>query len=204
MSAINAAGRRRIACTLILWPAVLVSTGDCGAALRRQPSDLYTVTTIMMSAPGKQTLIACQAMPLPFPPIGCGGVEVRGVDAFQLPGTRRYSNGTVQTAIFRLVGRWDGSALILTEPPQAAQQESGAPSHEALHPAAEPTQRALAAQQRVLADSDDLRRLGIQIMELGIDGDRLTFLVPVADQHTIQTLQQRYGPVEVTSWLQRV
>lgn len=123
----------------MLWRTVMVATGDCGAVLRRPPSDLYTVTTNMMSAPGKQTLIACHVTPLPLPPIGCGGVEVRGVDALRLPGTRRYFNGTVQTARFHLVGRWDGSALILNEPPQSAQQESGAPSHEPIHSAAEAT-----------------------------------------------------------------
>ena len=41
-------------------------------------------------------------------------------------------------------------------------------------------------------------------MELSTDGDRVTFLVPVADQHTIQTLQQRYGRVDVSIWLQPV
>lgn len=194
----------RIACTLTLCTAAFVTTSDCGAAPRRQRSDLYTVTSVMMSAPGKQTLIACHAAPLPYPPIGCGGVEVRGIDALQLPGTRRYPNGTVETARFRLIGRWDGSALIVTEPPQAPQPEPGTPPRKPTYITAEATQRALAAQQRVLADWDQLRRQGIQIMELGIDGDRVTFLVPVADQHTIQTLQQRYGPVEVTGWLQPV
>lgn len=56
----------------------------------------------------------------------------------------------------------------------------------------------------MLADWEDLRRLGIPIMELSTDGDRVTFLVPVADQHTIQTLQQRYGLVDVSIWLQPV
>jgi len=185
--------------------AMLLLAGSCGASpLRRQLSGLYTVTTVMMTAPGKQTLIACHLMPLPMPPIGCGGVEVRGVDALRLPGTRRYPNGTVETATFRLVGRWDGSALVLTEPPMAAQSRSGAPRTEPSHFPAEATKRALAAQQRVLADSDELRRLGIQIMELSTDGDSVTFLVPVADRHTIQILRQRYGPVEVTGWLQPV
>ena len=182
---------------------MLFLAGACGASpLRRQPSGLYTVTTVMMIAPGKDTLIACHLMPLPLPPIGCGGVEVRGVDALRLPGTRRYPNGTVETATFRLMGRWDGSALVLTEPPMAAQSHSGAPRTEPSHLPAEATKRALAAQQRVLADSDELRRLGIQIMELGVDGDSVTFLVPVADSRTLQTLQQRYGPAEVTGWLQ--
>src|SRR5262249_26303463 len=82
------------------------------------------------------------------------------------------------------------------EPPMAAQSQPGPPRTEPSHLPAEATKRALAAQQRVLADSDELRRLGIQIMELSTDGDSVTFLVPVADRRTIQILQQRYGPVE--------
>ena len=194
-----------IVCATAMGIAVLLLAGACGAGpLRRQPSGLYTVTTGMMIAPGKDTLIACHIMPLPWPPIGCGGVEVRGVDALRLPGTRRYPNGTVETAKFRLVGRWDGNALVLTEPPVAAQTQSGAPRTEPSHLPAEATKRALAAQQRVLAEWDELRRLGIRILEFSPDGDSVTFLVPVADRRTIQILEQRYGPVEVTGWLQPV
>lgn len=193
----------RIVSATAMGIAVLILAVGCGASLlRRQPSALYTVTTMMMIAPGKHSLIACHIMPLPLPPIGCGGVEVRGIDPFQLPGTRRFPNGTVQTATFRLVGRWDGSALVLTEPPQPPQAEPM--TQAASHPQAEATQRALAAQQRVLADWDELRRQGIQILELSTDGDSVTFLVAVADRRTIQILQQRYGPVEVTGWLQPV
>src|SRR5215467_1540158 len=79
---LNAIGWRtahpsRIPCATAMGIAMLLLAGSCGASpLRRQPSGLYTVTTVMMIAPGKQTLIACHLMPLPMPPIGCGGVEV--------------------------------------------------------------------------------------------------------------------------------
>src|SRR5262249_26303462 len=79
----------------------------------RQPSGLYTVTTVMMIAPGKQTLIACHLMPLPMPPIGCGGGEVRGGDAPPPPGAHRSPNGTAATATFPPGCGWGARALAV-------------------------------------------------------------------------------------------
>ena len=57
--------------------------------------------------------------------------------------------------------------------------------------------------QQMFADWQQLRRLGIQVMQGSTDGDSVVVLVPVADPHTLRTLKPRYGPVMVSSWLQR-
>jgi hypothetical protein len=46
--------------------------------------------------------------------------------------------------------------------------------------------------------------VGIHVLEFSTDGDSVSFLVPVADQRTVEPLEQRYGPVVVSAWLQRV
>jgi hypothetical protein len=56
----------------------------------------------------------------------------------------------------------------------------------------------------VAADWNELKRLGIHVLELSTDGDSVSFLLPVADQRTVGTLERRYGPVLVSAWLQRI
>jgi hypothetical protein len=186
------------------WALALVlavaSLLGCGWVTRLPSSDRYTVTTGLMLGPGQQPLTACRLTLLSLPPPGCGGVEVRGVRADQVPGARRLSNGAITTDPVRLVGRWDGAALNLTEAPRRATQSPTRTTHLP----AEATPRALAAQQRVAADWNELKRLGIHVLELSTDRDSVSFLLPVADQRTVGTLEQRYGPVLVSAWLQRI
>ena len=179
--------------------AAVVVVFACGGVVRLVPAELYTVTAPLMLGPGKQPLTACRFIPFSIPPPWCGGVEVRGVDVQRVPGARRLSNGATMTDSVRLVGRWDGTALNLTEPPRRATQSATSITH---FPAG-PTPRAAAALQRVVADEQELKRLGIFVMECTTDGDNVVLLVPVADQHTVRTLEQRYGPVMVSAWLQR-
>jgi hypothetical protein len=164
-------------------------------------SDRYSATGPLMIVPGKQALRVCLVIPLSLPPPGCGGVEVRGVDVWQVPGAARLSNGAVMTDPVRVVGTWDGTALSVTEPPRRATQTA---IQLPTHAQADATPRAAAALQRLVGDSKELDRLGIYVMECTTDGDDVAILVPVADGRTVRTLEQRYGPVEVQSWLQRV
>ena len=69
--------------------------------------------------------------------------------------------------------------------------------------AAPATPRALAAQQRLVADMRELHRQGVLIMQCAPDGDAISVLVPVADDQTVATLTRRYGPVLVSAWLER-
>jgi hypothetical protein len=117
----------------------------------------------------------------------------------RVPGARRLSNGVIETDTVRLVGKWDGRALNLTESPRRATPPRPAPSPVA----AEATPRAVAAGQRMAGDSPELQGLGIYILKSWTDGDAVVALVPVADQRTVTTLRQRYGPVVVNAWLQR-
>jgi len=163
--------------------------------------DRYTKTTaLMQGSPFNQPLTACRMVLLSDPPAGCGGVEVRGVaDPMRLPGARRLSNGVIQTDTVRLVGTWDGYALNLTEPPLRA-----TPPLASRRPVAAPaTPQALAAQQRLVADMRELRRQGVLVMQCAPNGDAVSALVPVADDRTVATLTQRYGPVLVSAWLER-
>jgi hypothetical protein len=180
---------------------VLALVIACGGVTRPVPTGRYRVTAPLMIVPGKQPLTACRLIPLSMPPPACDGVEVRGVDAQRVPGARRLSNGATMTDPVRIVGRWDGTALTLTEPPRpdGGQSSAGAPRR-----AADPTPRATAALQRVAADEQELRRLGVDVLECSVDGDAVVLVVPVADQRTVQTLERRYGSVHVTGWLQPV
>jgi hypothetical protein len=185
---------------VVLVSAVVVSMLGCGSVTRMVPVDRYTVTTeLMQGGPSRLPLIACHIVPLSLPPPGCGGVEVRGVDVQRVPGARRLSNGVIETDSVRLVGTWDGSTLNITELPRRATPSQPSPTR----PAAEATARATAAIQRVTADWQELKRLNIQILEYWTDGDSVAFLVPVVDQRTMATLEQRYGPVLLSAWLQR-
>jgi hypothetical protein len=85
--------------------------------------------------------MACFAIPLSYPPIGCGGIEIHGLEMERLSGITRYNNGIVETkGLFRLVGTWDGKALMLTRQPVAAsfEEATAVPRCAQPHGAAEP------------------------------------------------------------------
>lgn len=117
-----------------------------------------------------------------------------------MPGAHRLSNGAILTDSVRLVGRWDGTALNLTEPPRRATPSFTGTSHPL---PAEATPRAAGAVQRLVTDGQALKRLGILVMECSTDGDSVVILVPVADERVVRTLDERYGPVLVSAWLRR-
>ena len=56
----------------------------CGSAVAH-PSEFYTVTSIVMQKPGEAPH-ACFTVPLPEPPIGCGGPALEGADISTMPG----------------------------------------------------------------------------------------------------------------------
>jgi hypothetical protein len=172
----------------------------CGGVTRLAPSDRYTVTAELMLGPGRHPLTACHFIALSQPPPACGGVEVRGVDVQRVPGARRLSNGAVMTDAVRLFGWWDGVALNRTELPRRPTQPTSSASTQL---AAEATPRSVAAVRRMAADDRELKRLGIQVLGCWPDGDNVVVQVPVADNRTVATLEQRYGPTLVSPWLTR-
>jgi hypothetical protein len=186
---------------------LIASLGACGqVAHSPSPPPLYTVTAIVMQRPGDPPR-ACAAMPLPWPPIGCGGAVVRGLDLLTMPGVTRYPNGVLSSGTLRLVGTWDGQALTLTRSPEAASTGDSTPlpltpcTTDTVQP--EPGQFAPMV-KKVIDDEAMLKARGIQVLEFGGCGDSVTMTVVVADPATVAFLRQRYPGAQVAGWLHQV
>lgn len=164
---------------------------------------LYTVTTDVMQKPGHPPR-ACFATPLPYPPIGCGGVALNGLDMLTMPGLRRYRNGVTSTAIVRLTGTWDGGALTLTRPPEAAPPKDATQLPSCADPGRSSADPLPPEMQMVMDDEALLRANGIQVLEFGPCGDSIFIVVAVADSKTVDFLTKRYRAVEVAGWLEPV
>jgi photosystem II stability/assembly factor-like uncharacterized protein len=142
-------------------------------------------------------------MPLPEPPIGCGGVEVANVDVASVPGVVTYRNGTVGTPIVKLTGAWDGHVVRLTEQPRPA--TPGESTEAKLVPQAPPIVSKESPQQVVehlKQDTSDLQKRGIIVFAFGAAADGVDMTVAVADDKTVQYLYDHYGRVYIKGWLQ--
>ena len=195
---------RRLESTVLALAIIAVVA--CGGGGRAAVgASLYSVTSTAMQVPGSEPQ-ACFAMPLPLPPIGCGGVELRGLEMGRLPGVVRYSNGVTETRdAFQFVGTWDGQALTLMRPPSAASQDQASRIPEC---AQEPGQSAGGPMpplmQRVIDDQALLKSKGIQLLEFYPCTGSVFLGLVVADQQSIDFLTGRYGEVEIGGWLQPV
>jgi hypothetical protein len=189
--------------------AVLFMTmlGACGqTAQLKNPPALYTVTAMVMQKPGDPPR-ACSFLPLPEPPIGCGGPAVRGVDLLTMPGITRYRNGVMDAGILRLVGTWDGQALSLTRSPETATVHDATPVPLLPCPTttAQPEPGVVPPQVKQVRDDEALLKShGIQVLEFGACGDSLVMTVVVADSATVDFLIKRYPGIQVAGWLKRV
>jgi photosystem II stability/assembly factor-like uncharacterized protein len=163
----------------------------------------YTVTTSLMAAKGGP-LNACFAMPLPLPPIGCGGVEVTNVDVATIIGTTTYPNGTVATPPVTLVGTWDGRVLRLTEQPQRAKAAGTEPQPVAQAPPASSAKSTQEVLQELRSDSSKLRQRGIDLLEWGEGAGGVEVTLVVADPASVQYLYDTYGRMQISGWLQPV
>jgi len=176
-----------------------------GAACSRSASQtaifpLYAVTSIVMQKPGEPPH-ACAFMPLPYPPIGCGGPNLRGLDLITMHGATRYQNGVLATQMLHLVGTWDGHELTLTRPPHTAAMADATPMPIGQCPS-QPAQVAPPPlMQKVISDEALLKAQGIQLLEFGPCGDSLFLVITVADRDSVHFLVNRYGPVQVAGWL---
>jgi hypothetical protein len=166
-------------------------------------SQKYVVTATVLQVPG-QLPRACFAMPASYPPIGCSGVAIRGLDMSSVRGLLRYSNGVSATpGLVRLVGTWDGDALTLTQPasyapPSAASEIPGC----ALVPGQSTDDLIPPVIQRVMDDRVFLESNGIVVLEFYPCKGTVFLGIAVADQRSIDFLTNRYGHVEVGGWLQ--
>lgn len=193
------AGQTRWRLPLLIGSA-LFATG-CGAVVFAHPAHRYTITTSLLSVKGGPVR-ACHLIELSLPPAGCSGVLVKGVDIRRVPGAHAYPNGTVETPALRLVGRWDGQALTLTEPPVSAKPP--VPKIAPVQGTPAPiTPDLLDVQRRLNDDSEKLRSRGIHLLEDGFDATGLYVLLVVADPAAVDYLHQRYSAaMHIEGWLQ--
>ena len=184
-------------------PVLLVLAATCAAcgSAAAHPSGLYTVTSIVMQKPGEAPH-ACFAMPLPEPPIGCGGPALDRADMSTMPGFTKYRNGVEASGMVRLVGTWDGQKLTLTRPPEAAATTDQTQAPNCAQDGSEPQGPGLPPMmQKVADDSSNLEAHGIQVLEMYMCKKSLFMVVPVADKPSVDFLTSRYGNVKVDGWL---
>lgn len=178
---------------------VLAACMGCGYAPGSQA--LYTVTSIVMQKPG-QAPVACFGVPLPEPPIGCGGVALSGILLSGMPGYVVYRNGVMATGMVRLVGAWGGRQLTVTEPPTSAAASDATRPSQCSQDGSEAQGPDLT--REVVDDESVLKAHGIQPLQFGMCKQSLFIVVPVADPSTVSFLTARYGSVQVAGWLQPV
>jgi len=187
----------RVLLVLVVLAATCVACGKAAA----NPSELYTVTSIVMQKPGEAPH-ACFAVPLPEPPIGCGGPALDRADISTMPGFTKYRNGVEASGMVRLVGTWDSRQLTLTRPPEAAATTDQTQAPNCAQDGSEPQGPGLPPMmQGVADDSPALEVRGIQVLEMYMCKKSLFMVVPVADQATVDFLTSRYGNVKVDGWL---
>lgn len=172
----------------------LLGAGSSGPAATR-----YELSAPLLLTGG--LAFACFSDDLMDPVHACGGIEVRGVDAGQIPSAGVAPGGLPFSQPMRLVGTWDGHALTLTERPQPAAQAYGLPEPCRGDQGSPPGPDSLALQRQV---ADALRARGIEVlMSTGCDRTTVGVVVPVADDATRSWLAQHYR-VEVAGWLRRL
>jgi len=182
--------------------ATLTACGQVATVGTAPP--LYSVTATVMQKPGEAPH-ACFGTPLPYPPIGCGGPDLRGVDMLTVRGVTRYSNGVLATGALRLVGTWDGHALTLTRPPESAAATDVTRMPQcAQEPGTSSSDPIPQVMKEVMADEGLLRSHGIQLLEFYPCKNTVFLGLAVADSQSVDFLTSRYGHVEVAGWLQPV
>ena len=172
------------------------SLGVLGAGSSGPAAPRYEVSAPLLATGG--LVFACFAADPMDPVHACGGIEVRGVDASQIPGGDGYPDLPFSHAM-RLVGTWDGHALTLTEPPQPAAHAPGLPEACSPESGSPPELDSIPLQREV---SEALRTRGVEVlMSMGCDSETVGVIVPVADEATVSWLATHYRTVKVTGWL---
>jgi hypothetical protein len=167
-------------------------------AIHSSSSRLYTVTASVLYRPGMRTPHACLTFLESLPPVGCGGVSVRGYDFRHLAHVIHFAGGGWQTPEIRLAGTWDGHTLLLARPPSPASLGARAPAP----PAACAGRQAPGA--RSLATRITRAHVRVGLIELVPCGRRVWILVGVADPPTRSVLHHLFGRrLIVRGWLRR-
>jgi hypothetical protein len=171
----------------------VLAAGSSGPAAVR-----YELDAQLLATGGR--VFACFSYDLMDPATGCGGIEVKGIDISQIPdGGGDF--GLPFSHPMRLVGTWDGQALVLTESPQPAPKAMGLPEPCQPDPNSQPEPDSIQIQIEV---SDALRSRGVEVlMSTGCDRTTVGVVVPVADDTTVAWITSRYH-VNVVGWLRRL
>lgn len=182
--------------------ALLIGVSACGQAyVNWSGGTRYTVTTSLMQKPGEAPR-ACSFIPLPLPPIGCGGASVADLDLMSLPDARRYSNGVVSVGVYQLVGVWQDGELHLTEAPSTAAGSETTPQPSCAQNPVEPSPTDEPQGQKLMHDDALLKSRGIVVISFGMCRGFLFIVVAVADPATVDFMTSRYAPAKVAGWLQ--
>ena len=198
----NATGGRLIA--VLGLGLLIVGCGSVGR-VHADSGKRYTVSAALISIRRGPVIAEVGLVCASFPPACAQGLRVRGVDIRQVPGAHDYSYGigTVDTPTVRLICKWDGQALTLTQPPTPVANYSepltfrGRPSRPTLT-----SVDVVALGNRLDADVLQLRAQGIYVIGNGSDAGGPYVSVAVADQQIAAYIQQRYGAtLSVRGWL---
>jgi hypothetical protein len=158
---------------------------------------IYTVVAPLLQTHRGGPTMACQTELLSYPPAGCSGVPVSGVDIRHMPGARRVS-GVWATRPLRLTGTWDGRTLHVTNVPRIWRR--ALPPDPPVRCRVPATSFASALSNRIAA-----HRTGVQVLETSACGGTAWVLVAVDDTHTASVIHHRFGRrVIVSGWLRRV
>lgn len=163
-------------------------------------SSMYEVSAPALSVTGGP-VYACFAILESWPPTGCGGVVVRGLDIERVAGVQRYPDGTLATPSLHLVGSWDGRVLTLTEPPRPA---TPTPLPDACTQVAGFTEspEEFARQTQINGINRDGNDRPILILAtLPCDETTIGAVLAVADDNTIKWLTSHYAPIKIAGWL---
>jgi hypothetical protein len=154
----------------------------------------YSVVAPLLRTRGSHVTLACQTVLLSYPPAGCSGVVVSGLDIRSVPSAVRVS-GAWMSRPLGLSGTWDGSVLRVTAPPMVWHEPL--PPDPPLRCRVPSTSFASALANRIGAD-----HAGLRVLETSACGGTAWVLVATADAHTVSVIHHRFGRhVIVSGWL---
>jgi hypothetical protein len=189
---------RRVAIVLVVslaagcGGAAHVASGPGRAAAARS-APAYAVVAPVLDRGGAPR--ACRAILTSLPPAGCSGIPVRGFDFEHVQGVIHFHGDGWETPTLRIVGVWNGHALVVTRVgrPGPAPAAPPAPARCAI----EARPRGMALVRRIARD-----HAATAPMAFGPCGTTAWLLVPVADAATTRAVHRRYGDaVIVRGWL---
>lgn len=187
---------------LALAATALLAAAACGSAAASParpvagaaPRVRYTVVAPLLRTRRSHVTLACQTELMSYPPAGCSGVVVTGLDIRNVPSAIRVS-GVWMTRPLRLTGTWDRHSLHLTARPTP----SSAP------PALSPPMRCRVpgtSFASALADRIAANHVGLDVLSTSACGSTAWVLVAVADAHAVSAIHRRFGRrVIVSGWL---